>query len=84
MGENMRKIAQNHQNFTVKKNVTFLFLVGLGWNSNSILTLLKTSFLWIFKAVAPKKKLRFFTRFQYFCDALYKDFGFAKNIVILI
>ena len=29
-------------------------------------------------------KVFFFTRFQYFCDALYYDFWFAKNIVILI
>ena len=80
----MRKIAQNCKKFHRKK-VTFLFLIWFGWNSKSILTLLKASFLLIFKAVAPKnQKLRFFMRFQYFCDALYYDFWFAKNIVILI
>ena len=62
----MCRIAPNRQNFTVK-NVTFLFLVGLGWNSNSILTLLKASFLLIFKAVAPKnQKLRFLRDFSIF------------------
>ena len=49
------------------KNVTFLFLVRLGWNSNSILTLLKASFLLIFKAVAPKnQKLCFLRDFSIF------------------
>ena len=65
----MAKNAKNRHNFTVKKNLTFLFLIRFGWNLNSILTLSKASFLLIFSILGLKKqKLRFLTKSGYFCD----------------
>ena len=82
IGKIMRKGAQNCQNFTVK-NVTFLFLVGLGWNSNSILTLLKASFLLIFKAEAQKKSYVFY-KISVFLWRFVRWFLSTKNIAKLI
>ena len=73
----MRKMAKNRQNFTVKKNVTFLFLIRFGWNLNSILTLSKASFLLIFSILGLKKqKLRFFkglTKWDTYTLYVYKN-----------
>ena len=55
------KYAQNSPKSSKfhSKNV-FLFLVALGWNSNSISTLLKACFLLNFKGVAQKIKIYVF------------------------
>ena len=80
----MRKIAHNRQNFTVKKRNFFVFdRIWLTFKLD--LKIVESKFPIDFQGRSQKKsKVTFFTRFQYFCDALYYDFLFANNIVILI
>ena len=79
----MRKMAQNRQNFTVKKRDFFSGRIRLEFKLD--LNIVESKFPIDFQDHSNKKsKVMFFTRFQYFCDALYKDFWFVKNIVILI
>ena len=80
----MRKIAQNRQNFTVKKR-NFFVSGRIRLEFKLDLNIVESKFPIDFQGRSTKKsKVTFFTRYQYFCDALYIDFWFAKNIVILI
>ena len=67
----MRKIAQNRQNFTVKKRNFFAFdRIWLEFKLD--LTIVESKFPIDFEGSSTKKsKVTFFTRFQYFCEALY-------------
>ena len=71
----MRKMAQNRQNFTVKKR-NFFVPGRIRLEFKLDLNIVESKFPINFQGRSTKKSkvTFFFTRFQYFCDALYIDF----------